>query len=199
MTDRITKDNMTLHIKEINLSGSISLGDASPAVYKNTAKRINKYLEKQNLDWRVKANPKRQSIEPYTIPGGLTASEKHEFAEKLIDWLSAKEYFYGVNIYTGTCRYTDTSEYKPENNFEQCTTQKGTEYIKQPYNGCPCEYHNPNTLTITFEGPLYDAFNYHAFESTNEALDKIAEPYKLYNEQGYAWSTSFYPHCEYPL
>ena len=30
-------------------------------------------------------------------------------------------------------------------------------------------------------------------------MDKIAEPYKLYNEQGYAWSTSFYPHCEYPL
>lgn len=196
MPDRITEDTITTYVEEINLSGSISLGNASAAVYRNTAKHINERLKQQNVNWRVKANPKRQSIEPYTIPGGLTASEKHEFAEKLIDWLSSKEYFYEVNIYTGTHRYTDISEYKPGKDFERCTTQKGTEYIRQPYDGCPCEYHNPNALTMTFEGPLYNAFNYHAWGSTNDALDKIAKPYKLYNEQGYAWSTSFYPYCE---
>lgn len=55
------------------------------------------------------------------------------------------------------------------------------------------EYNNPDTLTITFEGPLYDDYNgCTAHPQAEEAFQEIAQKYGLYPEQGYAWSLAFY-------
>ena len=53
------------------------------------------------------------------------------------------------------------------------------------------QYNNPDTLTMTFEGPLYDDINY-GDGSAEEAIRKIADKYGLYPEQGYAWSLAMY-------
>ena len=53
------------------------------------------------------------------------------------------------------------------------------------------EYNNPDTLTMTFEGPLYDDINY-GDGSAEEAIRKIADKYGLYPEQGFAWSLAIY-------
>ena len=57
------------------------------------------------------------------------------------------------------------------------------------------EYCNPDTLTMTFEGPFYADYNgdvpgrgYQA----EEDMTRIGEKYGLYPQQGYAWSLTFY-------
>jgi hypothetical protein len=54
-----------------------------------------------------------------------------------------------------------------------------------------CEYGNENTITVTFEGGLYDALN-HGSGKTDEDLNAIFGKYGYYFEQGYAWSLSLY-------
>ena len=47
-------------------------------------------------------------------------------------------------------------------------------------------------LTMTFEGPLYDALNYGPW-STEEKLQAIFNKYGLYFEMGHAWDLTAYP------
>ena len=53
------------------------------------------------------------------------------------------------------------------------------------------EYANPDTITMSFEGNLYDVLNY-GNGSAEEELQKLFEKYDLYWEYGYAWSLSAY-------
>ncbi|MDO4323366.1 MAG: hypothetical protein Q4C61_12635 [Lachnospiraceae bacterium] len=55
------------------------------------------------------------------------------------------------------------------------------------------EFNNPETLTMTFEGPLYEDYNgYLPNSQSEERIWEIAEKYGLYPEQGYYWSLTFY-------
>lgn len=53
-------------------------------------------------------------------------------------------------------------------------------------------YCNPNTLSISFDGDIYDVFNYGLFLSLLEKFDKLLESYGLYYELGNAWNLSLY-------
>lgn len=124
-------------------------------------------------------------------PGVLTDAEKLEFAEKIMDYLAGKGMFFEVSIYTGAKRFSDSGK----KGTAPCLTKAGTEYFAEDYDGCPCEYNNPDTLTMTFEGPLYHAMNEGGWDKPGEAwydLNEIAEKYGLYHEMGYAWSLAFY-------
>ena len=57
------------------------------------------------------------------------------------------------------------------------------------------EYANPDTITISFEGPLYTALNawdLPCYDGTEEELQDIFKKYGLYFEYGYQWSLSAY-------
>lgn len=53
-----------------------------------------------------------------------------------------------------------------------------------------CEYSNPETLTMTFEGMLYDVLNDfgYSFPSLYEDFGGIFEKYGYYFEMGHSWS-----------
>ena len=55
------------------------------------------------------------------------------------------------------------------------------------------EYANPDTITLTFEGPLYTALNYYDQSHIRDKLDELFLHYHLYAEQGHAWSMALYP------
>lgn len=74
------------------------------------------------------------------------------------------------------------------------TAKKTFSYYEDPV---PCnvtkqvEFNNPQTITMTFEGPMYHDINY----GSGKILDKInkrATKYGLYAELGYAWSLALY-------
>lgn len=99
--------------------------------------------------------------------------------DEIIDLLQENEMWIDVSIYcNGKCWSTSDKDVK-----------------RFRYNGEPFEYEDDphrvteyagNILTMTFEGPLYDALNYgYKFEDT---LQGLFEKYGLYYEMGESWS-----------
>ena len=57
-----------------------------------------------------------------------------------------------------------------------------------------CEYANPSTITMTFEGPLYRMLNgdVRGWVKLEDQFSKLFNKYGLYYEMDYAWSLSAY-------
>lgn len=74
----------------------------------------------------------------------------------------------------------------------------GEVYNKEPYllknikGSTFFEYANDETVSMSFEGKLYDIINYGANYSLLEKFDEIFKKHKCYYELGYAWSLSVY-------
>lgn len=98
-----------------------------------------------------------------------------------------------INIYAGGMHYSD--DYHPGQKKDESLVPGHTVYAGEfDMALCPCEYNNPDTLTMTFEGPLYHAMNYYiGTPSAWDDLNRIFARYGLYHEMGYAWSLTCYP------
>lgn len=116
-----------------------------------------------------------------------------KLAEKLIKYLQKNDMFHMVNIYVNNQKISSDEPYGKEKPDEKKETKYGSYYV---YNNKDVtkivEYNNPNTITMTFEGPLYHEINYGNGKVEND-LNKIFEQYNLYYELGYAWSLAAYP------
>lgn len=49
------------------------------------------------------------------------------------------------------------------------------------------------TLSMSFEGPMYDAINYGGYDDFLSEFDALLRQYGLYYELGHAWNLSVYP------
>jgi hypothetical protein len=54
------------------------------------------------------------------------------------------------------------------------------------------KYGQKSLLTLTFEGELYDIFNYGSDPDIYSAMVDICYRHKIYWEQGFAWTAHFY-------
>lgn len=124
----------------------------------------------------------------------MTKRKKKELAEQLIDLLSKYDCFIDVAIYDGNdCMVPAPVNAHAGEPEIMATRGMNTPYrlIKnRPYRD---EYGNPDTLTVTFEGPLYDFMNGSDPLDVRSKMDALFESYELYCEQGYAWSFALYP------
>ena len=179
-------------IEELCISGSVSLTGLKENSVKAKTRQLNEALKSGNYTWRVRYSGDNV-ITAYT-PGILSDNEKREFAEAIIDYLASKDMFVMINIWAGGFWYSDDKNHTGGAGFTQAKTAKGTLYYKTAFNGpCPCEYSNPDTLTMTFEGPLYHELNYGDWgKGAWEGLNRIGKKYGLYHEMGHAWSLAFY-------
>ena len=104
----------------------------------------------------------------------------------IVAYLDKNDMLFDVNIYVNKKRYS-TSEY---NTDAEVKIGSAVMYQSDCEDPSECiEYCNKDALTMTFEGPLYQALNY---GNAGEELNKIFEKYGMYYEQGYAWSLSAY-------
>ena len=55
-----------------------------------------------------------------------------------------------------------------------------------------CEYANDDTVTVTFEGTLYQIMNGYLGASMYHKIEKIFEKYDMYSEMGNSWNISLY-------
>lgn len=113
-------------------------------------------------------------------------------AFKLMDYLYTHELWCDCAIYVDNDRYRSTSY--PNRIQNPHLTPKGTPYVLEE-DLCPLdyvEYANVETLTMTFEGPLYDMLNGGGMDTYND-LDEMFRRAGYYMEFGYAWSLSLYP------
>lgn len=70
--------------------------------------------------------------------------------------------------------------------------EHGTETVDDSDVADYLEYYNRDTLSMSFDGDIYDVFNYDLFPSLLEKFDKLLESYGLYYELGNAWNLSLY-------
>lgn len=112
-----------------------------------------------------------------------------ELALDLIDFLQKNNLFHDITIYVNQKRLSS-------NPSEQATEHKtpfGAYYVTNNINVAEfIEYNNPDTITMSFEGPLYHMINYGSQKEQNR-FENIFKKYGLYTEQGYAWSLAAYP------
>lgn len=123
----------------------------------------------------------------------FTGQEMEELALKLIDKFNADELWFHCWIYVNGKRFW-ANTYLPEEHEKRITENGAVYYVEndvdvEDYLDCFC---NPDTLSVTFEGPLYHKINYEDFDYIFNLSDEILKPYGLYFEQGYAWSMSAY-------
>ena len=128
-------------------------------------------------------------IKPIT-PRDTDAKER--FAMKIIEWLTNLELWYDVAIYVnGKCYSADNFDIT-KNPVRLQTPKDGVTYYATdvPDPTVIVEYANPDLITMTFEGPLYQALNYDS--DMEQAFMDLFEKHGLYFEYGYAWSLSAY-------
>lgn len=108
------------------------------------------------------------------------AHEIFEFCDKFEIWDDAAIYFNGK-------AFASWNEWNGE--FGKEIAAGLYEYEnKNPLDYC--EYSDPETLTMTFEGMLYDILNDfgYSYPSIYEDFCEIFEKYGYYFEMGHAWS-----------
>lgn len=122
----------------------------------------------------------------------ITPENMQKMAVKIIKLLIEKDLFDMINIYAGGKHYTYDS-YKNDPELREVKINNNNSYYVKDFdmNNIPVEYNNPETLTMTFEGPLYYELNYGNGKIHNE-INKILDQYGLYSEMGYAWSLAAY-------
>jgi hypothetical protein len=119
----------------------------------------------------------------------LTEKQREALAIRLIKYLVRKNLFYDVIIYINNQRWF-SDEYK--NATPKQITDKITVYVQDNIDVKEyIEYSNPDTITVTYEGPLYDVLTYGS-NKTEKEINAILDKYGLYLEYGYAWSFSAY-------
>ena len=130
----------------------------------------------------------------------LTLKQKISLTEQIIKFLIKHELFYDVSIYAAGRRYSSNKH----NGFVKIeelsvkTDDCAFTVWRSPGSDVkvPCEYGNPDTLTMTFEGPFYSVVNYRGdteyCDRITGEFNEILKQYGLYYELGHAWSLSLY-------
>lgn len=120
----------------------------------------------------------------------LTKKQREELATEIFNWLNEHEMWIDTQIYfNGKCWSTSNKE------GTEFSYNKGKyfEYEAEPKNYF--EYvREPNILSMSFEGELYDVLNGYAYGwvKREDEFRKIFEKYGVYFELGNAWNLSCY-------
>lgn len=123
------------------------------------------------------------------------SAPRHDLAQlealawEIQKWLRSHEMWQDVCIYYGDQRMSTFQNTNGKTKFRY----NGEPFIEEGFNPKDyCEYANPDTITMTFEGPLYDVLNWNAGEQLEQEFCQLIHKYGFYYEMGYPWSLSLY-------
>lgn len=120
----------------------------------------------------------------------ITRKRREALACDLVDYLTRHDLFDPLTVIyvNGGAIYAEPRD----GCMQKATPKRNSPYWFRPECACPCEYRNPDTLTMTFEGPLYHMLNDTGDSLTTAELNALFARYGLYYERGHAWSLSLY-------
>lgn len=124
----------------------------------------------------------------------ITPENMMETALNIIDFLNEKACWFDVHIYVAN-RCLKSNKYMDDRDswVEKKTLNNTIYYEKEDVDVREnLEYCNPETITMTFEGPLYSVINYEDYDFVFNMTKKFLDEYGLYFEQGHAWSMAAY-------
>ena len=120
----------------------------------------------------------------------LTKEKREQLATEIFNWLNKHEMWVDVHIYfNGKCWSTNNKDgtefcYNESRYFEyEADARDYFEYVREP-----------NILSMSFEGGLYDVLNAYAYGwgRLSDEFRRIFEKYGLYFELGHSWNLSCY-------
>lgn len=120
----------------------------------------------------------------------MKKEEQNEaFRDELMDYINSLGSWYDVHIYCNG-HYYGSNKHGEDGTL--CHTKAGTPYYDLGLADVEkqIKYANPESITMTFEGPFYSDINENP--AVGEKLNEIGKKYGVYYEQGYAWSLAFY-------
>ena len=106
----------------------------------------------------------------------------------IYEWCMKKEFWEDVIIYFDGKAWSSNSTWSGVNG------KKIAEDLYEYEDRNPLNYFsyaNPDTVSISFEGILYDILNYGSGKTEKE-FEKLFEKYGLYYEYGHAWNLAAY-------
>lgn len=121
-----------------------------------------------------------------------------DMAYGLMRWLTDRYMFYDSRIYFKHGKtWTAIQDHMPDklDYRKETYTFSGKEYIVYVIDNIdPNNYfeYNGNILSMSFEGPLYDAMNGYQPSTVSEKLNNYFSHWGLYHELGNAWNFSLY-------
>lgn len=119
----------------------------------------------------------------------LTPAKLEKLALELIEYLQQHDLFDMVHIYVNRKCFSDT---RYDSMGTRHLSKYGAYYVKDNVNVKEMvEYSNPETITMTFDGILYDVINNGNGGVTGD-LNRMFKKYGLYYEQGHPWDFSLY-------
>lgn len=93
------------------------------------------------------------------------------------------ELFKSYDLYLNCTIFCNGKRYNYNNDTETVDDSDVADYL---------EYYNSETISMSFDGDIYDVFNYDLFPSLLEKFNKLLESYGLYYELGNAWNLALY-------
>jgi len=118
-------------------------------------------------------------------------NKKKKLAIDIYNWCKKHELWMDITIYFDGIAWS----YQPE--WHGVKGKYIEEDLYEYENKNPLdyfEYANPNTLSMSFEGPLYDVLNAYVrgWVKLEDEFLKLFEKYGWYYEMGHAWNLSAY-------
>ena len=120
----------------------------------------------------------------------MTNKQKEQLATEIFEWLVKHEMWMDTCIYFNGKRWGTHNKETGEYYYNQ---HKYYEEVADPKDFF--EYVNePNILSMSFEGPLYEVLNAYrpGWTKLEDKFQKIFEKYGVYYEMGHAWNLSCY-------
>lgn len=118
-------------------------------------------------------------------------NRNEKLAIDIYNWCK-KHHLWGDNcIYFNGIALASWAEWKGE--FGEEIAEGLYKYENKDPKEC-IEYNNPDTITMSFEGELYNVLNAYTkgWVKLEDEFGKLFEKYGLYYEMGYAWSLAAY-------
>ena len=109
-------------------------------------------------------------------------TKNRKMANEIRQWLLDHEMWQDTTIYFDGKAYSTSDG----TGFYYNDPEHLVEYEADP--SMYVEYYSKDSITMTFEGPLYDLINYDFCSPLLEEFDDIFKKYGYYYELGYAWS-----------
>ena len=148
------------------------------------AKRLYQDTDSIRYEWLVAEE------NPWGVSTSETPEEKrnHEFADELREWLLDREMWIDTVIYFNGKAYAPWD--RDLNEFYYNDRSHLVEYAADPADYM--QFVNRDTVTVSFEGPLYELINYDFCSSEMAEFDEIFKRHGMYYELGDAWNLACY-------
>ncbi len=187
----VTYDDLVLVAQNINPASGRTLEQEFKQILRDRREDALYEFQEHYDDIMAAAFPERKEVEL-----ARSAEELESIAWEIQKWLRSHEMWMDVSIYYAGKRMSTCSEV----NGKTVYRYNGDPFIEDGFDPRDyCEYANPRTITIIFEGTFYEVMNGHCpgCVELEAEFSRLINKHGFYYEMGHAYNLSLYEVTNY--